>query len=154
MSFGVKHAHAVVLNGKVYIGGGFAGSRNNEHVVMEYDPKNEEYNPLLTSNVCYFGMTSMNDELILAGGDGDSDEIQVWDCFWLIDRYPRMPTGRPDPAAVSYQNYLILACGGNCTDKVKILDCFKCQWYSAQSVPFGGRYMTTAIVGEYVFLSA
>ena len=153
MPFGVKYAHTVVLNRKVYIGGGIASCGRNEYVVMEYDPDNGGCS-LQESATCYFGMASVNDKLVLAGGDGDSTEIQVWNRCWMIDHYPKMPTGRGNPAAVGYRNYFIVACGGNCTDKVEILDCSTHQWYSAQSVPVGGRYMTSAVVNEYVFISA
>ncbi len=138
------------------MGGGFAREDNNEYMVMRYDPSRGEWSQLPKSTERWFAMTSVKDQLLLAGGGGDSTAIQLWDCEghrWNTQHYPRMPTGRTQSAAVGYQQYLIVACGSN-KDTVEVLDCSTHQWYSAQPVPVGGDRMTAVIIVDYMFISS
>ena len=138
------------------MGGGFARGDNNDYIVMRYDPSSGEWSQLPKSTERYFAMASVKDQLLLAGGLGGSTAIQLWDSeghHWTTQHYPRMPSGRPQSAAVGYQQYLIVACGGY-KDTVEALDCSTHQWYSAQPVPVGGRGMTAVIISDYVYISS
>ena len=139
------------------MGGGFAREDNNRYIVMRYDPSSGEWSQLPKSTVCYFAMASVKDQLLLAGGEGGSTAIQLWDSEghrWNTQYYPRMPTGREWSAAVGYQQYLIVACGGYYKGTVEVLDCSTHQWYSAQPVPVGGSGMTAVIISDYVYISS
>ena len=123
---------------------------------MRYDPNSGEWSQLPKSTERWFAMTSVKDQLLLAGGRGDSTAIQLWDSEgrrWNTQHYPRMPTGRTQSAAVGYQQYLIVACGSN-KDTVEVLDCSTHQWYSAQPVPVGDMGMTAVIISDYMFISS
>ena len=157
LPFGVQSAHTIVLKGQVYMGGGYAREDNNEYIVMRYDPSSGEWSQLPKSTVHYFAMASVKDQLLLAGGVGDSTAIQLWDSEdhrWNTQHYPRMPTGRAFSAAVGYQQYLIVACGVLHKDTVEVLDCSTHQWYSAEPVPVGGRLMTAVIISDYIYISS
>ena len=137
--------------------GGFAGEANNEYIVMRYDPSRGEWSQLPKSTEHRFAMASVKDQLLLAGGEGGSTAIQLWDSEghrWNTQHYPRMPTGRAWSAAVGYQQYLIVACGYPYKDTVEVLDCSTHQWYSAQPVPVGGGLMTAVIISDYVYISS
>ena len=144
------------MKGELYIGGGDAEGGNNEYMIMQYEPSKGEWSQLPKSTERCFAMASVKDQLLLAGGGGDSTAIQLWDSeghCWNTQHYPRMPTGRSLSAAVGYQHYLIVACGSNKVT-VEVLDCSTHQWYSAQSVPVGGHFMTAVIICDYVYISS
>ena len=156
MLIGVWCAHAVVLNGKIYIGGGDAGGSKNECIVMEYDPESGECSILPRCSGGFFAMAVVNNQILLAGGRGGSTDILTWDSrnhCWKPSHYPKMPSQRSSPAAVGYQQYLIVVCGDD-QNIVEILDCSAHRWYRAQSVPLGGDFMTSAVVGDHVYISA
>lgn len=157
MPFGVQYAHTVLLNEQVYIGGGLAEEGNNQYVVMKYDPSSEEWSQLPKSNAHYFAMASVSDGLVLAGGGGDSTDVQLLDnarhC-WKTHPYPKMPTTRPSPAAVGYYHYLIVACGLPYKNTVEVLDCSYRQWHNAESLPKGGNRATAVIISDYIYISS
>ena len=110
------------------------------NTVIQYNPESGDWSELPRSPVAAFAMTSLNGQLVLAGGIGDDARIRVWDSGrseW-VHPYPPMPTGRPQSAAVGYQNYLIVACGYKYRSEVEVLDSSSGRWYSAQPVPVGG----------------
>ena len=156
LPFGVRFCHTVPLKGEVYINGE-ARENNNDYIVMRYDPSRGEWSQLPKSTERWFAMASVKDHLLLAGGEGDSTAIQLWDSEghrWNTQHYPRMPTGRQWSAAVGYQQYLIVACGFPYKDTVEVLDCSTHQWYSARPVPVGGYLMTAVIISDYVYISS
>ena len=155
LPFGVQFCHTVPLKGEVYINGQ-AREDNNDYIVMRYDPSRGEWSQLPKSTVRLFAMAAVEDQLLLAGGEGGSPAIQLWDSEghrWNTQHYPRMPTGRAWSAAVGYQHYLIVACGDH-KDTVEVLDCSTHQWYSAQPVPVRGDLMTAVIISDYIYISS
>ena len=136
----------------VYCGGDDPSSTT----VIQYNSESGDWSELPRSPVEAFAMTSLNDQLVLAGGDGGDARITVWDSGrskW-VHPYPPMPTGRTVPAAVGYQNYLIVACGYEYMSEVEVLDSSSGRWYSAQPVPLGGSWMSSVVVGDRWYLSS
>ena len=85
---------------------------SNKYVIVQYNSTTGEWSQLPKSTVRHFTMASVNDQLSLAGGEGGSTAIQLWDSdghHWNTQHYPRMPSGRSFSAAVGYQHYLIVA---------------------------------------------
>ena len=143
--------YSVIINGMVYCG----GNDRSHDVVQQYNPVSGEWSELPSRPVSGFAMTSFNDQLVLAGND---TRITVWDSGhskW-VHPYPPMPTGRVASAAVGYQNYLIVACECeyNIMDVVKVLDSSSGRWYNAQSVPVGGHFRSSVVVGDCWYLSS
>ena len=157
MPFGVRWAHAVVLRGNVYIGGGKASEGGNEYIIIKYDPISGGCSKLPRSTVRYFAMAVVRNQLLLAGGGEEGNTfVQVLDTDcqrWITNRYPRMPTGRSSAVAVGFQNYLIVACG-DYTDRIEVLNCSNYQWYIAHLVPMGGDYMTAVIINARIYISS
>ena len=141
--------YSVIISGMVYCGGNeYSGD------VLQYNPVSGEWSELPNPPVSRSAMTSFNDQLVL--GRGYDTRITVWDSGhskW-VHPYPPMPTGRSASAAVGYQNYLIVACGSGCKDVVEVLDSSSGRWYNAQSVPVGGYFMSSVVVGECWYLSS
>ena len=149
-------ASSVIINGMVYCGGTDISSCD----VVQYNPESGDWRKLPRSPVGGFAMTSLNGQLVLAGGldsGYNSDaRIRVWDSgrsVW-VHPYPPMPTARGCSAAVGYQNYLVVACGYPNEDVVEVLDSSSGRWYSAQPVPLGGQRISSVVVGDCWYLSS
>ena len=134
----------------------YCGGNNLADVVIQYNPESGDWSELPRSPVEGFAMTSLNGQLVLAGGYGGDARIRVWDSGhskW-VHPYPPMPTIRGGSAAVGYQNYLIVACGFYSSSEVEVLDSSSGRWYSAQPVPVGGHQMSSVVVGDCWYLSS
>ena len=145
-------ASSVVINGMVYCG----GNDTTNVVIIQYNPRSGDWSELPKSPVMSFAMTSLNGQLVLAGGSSGDTSIRVWDSGrseW-VHPYRPMPTGRDQSAAVGYQNYLIVACGFWYKSEVEVLDSSSGRWYSAQPVSVGGHMMSSVVVGDCWYLSS
>ena len=145
-------ASSVVINGIAYCGGNDA----TYNFVIQFTPESGDWSKLPRSPVRRFGMTSLNGQLVLAGGSGNDAKIRVWDSGrskWVYP-YPPMPTGRASSAAVGYKNYLIVACGVYHKSEIEVLDSSSRRWHSAQPVPVGGHDMSSVVVGDRWYLSS
>ena len=136
----------------VYCGGNEALT----NTVIQYNPESGDWSELPRSPVVGFAMTSLNGQMVLAGGVGGDARITVWDSGRIewVHPYPPMPTGRAGSAAVGYQNYLIVACGVPYRSEVEVLDSSSGRWYSAHPVPVGGHVMSSVVVGDDWYLSS
>ena len=123
---------------------------------MQYNPESGDWSELpIKYPMLGFAMTSLNGQLVVAGGLGDDARIQVWKSgHGWVHPYPPMPTGRGRSAAVGYQNYLIVACGFPYKSEVEVLDSSSGRWFSAQPVPVGGHVLSSAVVGDCWYLSS
>ena len=126
----------------IYCGGNDPHSRD----VVQYNPESGGWRKLCKSPTAGFALTSLNGQLVLAGGDAKN---RVWNSAhseWTHP-FPSMPSVHEIPAAVGYQKYLIVACGILHTDAVEVMDSS-----SAQPVPAGGHRMSSVVVGDLVFV--
>ena len=146
-------ASSVVIDRLVYCGGNDPYSDD----VIQFSPDNDDWSELPTPPVSGFAMTSLNGQLVLAGGENDS-RIRVWDSSWShnewVHPYPLMSTGRGLAAVVGYQKYLIVACGFPYRSDVDVLDSSSGSWYNAQPVPVKGRHMSSVVIGDCWYLSS
>ena len=129
------------------------GNDIQTNTVIQYNPESGDWSELPRPPVSGFAMTSLNGQLVLAGGDA---RITVWDSGrseW-VHPYPPMPTGRAQSAAMGYQNYLVVACGFPYRSKLEVLDSSSGRWYSAQPVPVGGHQISSVVVGDCWYLSS
>ena len=132
------------------------GTDPSSTTVIQYNPESGDWSELPRPPVVGFAMTSLNGQLVLAGGRGGDARITVWDSSrskW-VHPYPPMPTGRAFTADVGYQNYLIVACGYGYKSEVEVLDSSSGRWYSAQPVPVRGHGMSSVVVGDCWYLSS
>ena len=134
----------------------YCGGTDYTNVVIQYNLESGDWSELPRSPVTCFAMTSLNGQLVLAGGSSGDTRITVWDSGrseW-VHPYPPMPTGRAKAAAVGYQKYLIVACGVYHKSEVEVLDSSSGRWYSAQPVPVRGHTMSSVVVGDCWYLSS
>ena len=164
---GVTAHTAVLLQGSVYVGGGYEGSCDDD---LEYSYRLNVYNlttnrwdhsPITTPH-CWFGMTVLEDKLIIAGGLTRSGEPAnsiftldegVWKC------YSEMPTSRESPVAVGYQSVLLVVGGQTKVDgtftrlaTTELLDTTNGRWYTCDDFPVPHLQLKTTVVNSTLYL--
>ena len=168
MPFGMRHAQSVVVQKRVYVGGGNAGMLmrdRNDYTVMEYDIASIGWNKL-PYTACGFAMTAVNNQLVLVGGwehplGPYSKVLGVWraESKEWTHPYPDMSTARSHCSAVVYNEWLAVAGGfghaggvpGGKMAKllsVEVMNTGTKQWYAAPPTPTPWGGMKTAIVGD------
>ena len=104
MPFGMDgYVQSVVVQGRVYVGGGYAGFKSDNYIVMEYDLSSGKWTKLPPYEVKFFAMAVINNQLVLVGGI-KSDLVCVWraESQKWTQNFPEMPTGRSLCSAVVY----------------------------------------------------
>ena len=148
-------ASSVFINGNIY----FGGNDQESDIVVRYNPASDEWSELPKAPVRAFSMTSLDNQLLIVGGDSASvnvSSIMVWDSDhgkWVYYSHS-MPTGRAQSAAVGYKEHLIVACGLPSKSEVDILDTSDGEWHKAQPVPQGGHCISSAVVNDHWYLSS
>ena len=151
-------ASSVLINGNIY----FGGNDLESDIVVRYNPASDDWSELPKAPVKAFSMTSLNDQLLIVGGDNTATHnynvpsIMVWDSDhgkWVYYSHS-MPTGRAQLAAVGYREHLIVACGLPSKSEVDILDTLDGKWHKAQPVPQGGHCISSAMVNDHWYLSS
>ena len=160
MPYATNDAKGIVIEGKVYVGGAITDRDEDQYIVQVYDIEGDEWSRLPGCPVRHYGMTAVNNQLVLAGGQDSDDkvssQIRVWDGRSWTTPYPPMPTARYTPAAVGYQQFLVVAGGADsrnddCT-VVEILDTVTKQWHTATPLPVGCKQLTSAVVDDTLYL--
>ena len=149
MPSGVIDAQMVVLDGKVYIGGG--GAESNDYLILEYTINTGLWKEMETP-VMWFGMAVVKDRLIITGGQ--DRQCSLTNQVWVLDNgtwtqpFPAMPTARRCSSAVGYKGWLLVV-GGSDGDRpncVEVLDTNTKCWFTASPTPTdASRYLLTVI---------
>ena len=110
------YIQSVMVQGRVYIGGGSASAKHNFVMHMKYTSIPTNWEELPPYQVWNFGMTVIDNQLVLVGGEDGvrySKVLGVWgaDSREWIHPYPEMPTARSKCSAVVYKEWLIVAGG-------------------------------------------
>ncbi len=87
LQFGTNVACAVVLNGKVYVGGGDAVKDEDNFFIQVYAPERNGWSRLPKCPVKWFAMAVVNQQLVVVGGDNrgwlvvdrPQSAVLVWD---------------------------------------------------------------------------
>ena len=163
------YPEAVVINrSQVYVGAGSTHDFREREVVMVYDIEKDRWSKLPPYDCYWFGMTSTNGDrhLVLVGGvdiqsDADfrTNKLGMWDKErnkWVYP-YPPMPTARSGPTVATFSDRWLIAAGGyneitGPLTTVEILDVLSCRWYSASPLPINQFKMSSAIVGNMLYL--
>ena len=165
MPLGVNNAQAVLLDGKVYVGGGYTHKDEDRHAVLIYTPEGDEWSRLPQCPVRWFAMASVNHQLVLAGGqEGSNDKttiLTIWDgtsCSWTHP-YPPVPTVQSCAAAIGYQHFLAVVGPGSDSTlsrpspaAVEILDTSSSQWFAAHPLPIACDLIASALLGDTLYL--
>ena len=143
LALGVRDTHAVVVGGKVYIGGGEA--EGSDYKMLEYTIKEGQWREIKTP-VQYFSMSVVKNQVIIIGGRDEEAEVtnQVWVLDSLSDTwiqpFPPLPGARYLTSAMSYKEW-VLVMGGeddnciNCSD-LYLLDTTHKVWNTASPLPW------------------
>ena len=157
MPFGMEKPLSVVIQGTVYVGGGFYGSKDS--TVMEYNTHSGKWDKLPPYRACFFAMTAINNQLVLVGGKERGTRTKalgVWraDSKQWTHPYPDMPTARSSCSAVGYNEWLIVTGGmtgddsGHVISSVDVMNTDCKQWYAGPPSPMTWVEMNTATVGD------
>ena len=137
------YIQAVEIEGTVYVGGETKPKFGNDHIVMAYDTRSNQWDSLPHYSAGYFSMAVVNKTLVLVGGyfSGKySRELGVWqtnDRQWT-QPFPPMPTARSKASSTFYKHWLVVAGGYMAfspVDTVEILDVNTNQWSTGPSTP-------------------
>ena len=135
----------VEVDGKFYIGGG-GGIDTAKVMVYSRQPGTSTWTLLPSYESWRFGMSAVNNKLVLVGGENTSSHkvtnvLGVWDeqsKTWTHP-FPVMPTARVSPSVIGYLEWLIVAGGsgenGSRCRNVEILDTVSGQWYEVSPLP-------------------
>ena len=151
---------AVVIQELVYIGGGYTGN-DNAYEVMVYDIHSGDWATLPPYKACFFGMTVIDNQLVLVGGievgGAKSKILGAWRAAskeWVYP-YPDMPTARSSCSVVTYKEWLVVAGGdfekGDDLTSVEVMNTSNKQWSTAPPLPVGWSEMKAAIVGDMCY---
>ena len=162
MPFGMDTTvQAVVMQGMIYVGGGLTDDNEYIMTIMVYDIHSGKWATLPPYKTCFFGMTVIDNQLVLVGGmevGGVATKVLgVWRAAskeW-VHPYPDMPTARSSCSAVTYKEWLVVA--GGYSEKmayltsVEVMNINNKQWSTAPPLPVGWTEMKTAIVDDMCY---
>ena len=154
---------AIMLNEKVYVGAGTSHG-GNDAVVMVYNILNNEWSSLPEYECYWFGMTSLDNHLVVIGGvitgsQRRTNQLGIWNeesnCW--THTLPPMPTARSGPTVATYKNRWIMVAGGFNLENihhsaVEILDTLTGYWYHASPLPDEQYKMSSSIIGNMWYL--
>lgn len=150
-----------VIEKEVYIGGGWAGTgNNNNYVVMVYNIESKKWATLPPYKTDGFALAVIDNHLLLVGGvessGSESKVLGVWEPVQNLWTHPykEMPTARRLCSAVVSDKWLVVA--GGVTEKkrvssVEVLNTSTNEWYTAPPTPTPWSSMKTAVVGNLGF---
>ena len=151
-----EHHTAVLHDGKVYIGGGFG----SPYRINIYIPANNSWNPSpINTPYEHFGMTTLNNQLITAGGRDKSNKVT--NKIFALDanqlkEFTRMMTPRYWATAAGYQGTLIIIGGKlklfQTLATTELFDSTTGQWYSTSDLPSPQRGLQSVIVDKVLYL--
>ena len=154
MTSGVFGAQAVVVGGKVYIGGGRA--EGSGYKILEYTIEGGQWREIETP-VALFGMAVVNDQVIITGGVDRggifTNQVLVLDSLtntWT-QPFPAMPTARWMSSAVGYKRW-VLVVGGDGKKCVEVLDTKSKQWYTASPLPSDAPQPSLTVIRDTLYV--
>ena len=109
-------ARIKVINGIVYVGGGFADG-DDKYLVCTYNPMKDEWSTLPPAPVRRFGVGRLDGKLVVVGGMYRDEEVTTGDVHvfeedtqqW-VRSIPPMPTGLFDSVVATHSSSLVV-CG-------------------------------------------
>lgn len=147
------YVQSAVVQGRVYLGGCYTVGLNK---VLEY---NTRWVELPLYETYDFGMTVINNQLVLVGGwDHRLNRVLgVWeadDNQWTHP-YPEMPTAHARCSTAVYSEWLIVAGGmsadGRAGSSVEVMNINAKQWSICQPTPIPWHSMKAVVIGDMCY---
>ena len=135
---------SIVIDGKVYFGGGITNDDDKRYLVHCYSPTENQWTTLPPLPVKWFGLGQFNGKLVAVGGAKKDKKkrpkVYVFDLQkWKSTVIPPMTVARTFPAVSSLSKLLIVAGGniegGHDTNTVEIFQQATSQWHQGASLP-------------------
>ena len=150
---------AVWLNGLVYVGGGRETGGKKSYTINCYNPVNNSWSSPINTPYCLFAMTTLNNKLLIAGGEDKSfrktNQILTMDTGRLTN-YTKMITARSHATAAGHQGMLIITGGEDDKNKLlsstELFDNSNGQWYTCNDLPQPQYRLQSVIVGNILYL--
>jgi len=150
---------AVWLNGLVYVGGGLETGGKVSYTINCYDTVNNSWSSPINTPYCYFAMTTLNNNLLIAGGKDKSNkktnQILTMDTGQLMN-YTKMTTARVDATAAGHQGMLIITGGWDDKDRklssTELFDSNNRNWYTCSDLPQPHYWLQSVIVNNTLYL--
>ena len=161
------YAHtAVWLNGLVYVGAGNETQAKPSYTINCYDPVNNSWQSPINTSYCYYAMTTLNNQLLVAGGQKEykrTNEILVLDADRIVFgerllHYNEMATPRSSATAAGHQAMLIIMGGEDIDGKIlsstELFDSNNNQWYKykCNDLPQPHYQLQSVIVDNILYL--
>ena len=156
---------SVLLEGKVYIGGGFDGRigttfGTDSYRIDIYTPASNSWSPSpIKTSYCQFAMTSFNNQLITAGGRDRRHKVtnKIFSLYSdKLKDYTMMFTPRWGATAAGYQKTLIIAGGENdqygTRASTELFDSTTGQFYTTEDIPLPHYGLQSVIVDNMIYL--
>ena len=150
---------AVLLNGLVYVGGGWETGYQLSYIINCYDPVNNSWSSSINTAYCDFAMTRLNNKLVTAGERDRSGKVTT-QVFTLdagqLKKYTKMITARSEATAAGQQGMLIIT--GGVDDKHKklssteLFDSNNGQWHKCSDLPQPHASLQSVIVDNILYL--
>ena len=135
-------------------------NRTTPRYIIVHDIEEDEWSLLPPYQYYWFGMTTINSQLVLIGGVVESDErtnlLGVWNeesQKWTHPFPPmNMYKARSGPAVVTYNNRWMVVAGGyygwGALESVEILDVAAGKWFHSASMPLSHKQykLSTAVI--------
>ena len=166
MSF---YPQAVVLQGRVYIGGGASDNADQNTIVTCYDIERNQWSALPPYTEEFFAMATINEELVLIGGRQRythltsrmigvwSESKQMWTFGEKIPHTCALLTACDAATAIAHDNRWLVVIGGRddtyrSLSKVDIIDATKHVSYPGARLPQSAHKLTSAVIGNTLVL--
>ena len=153
---------AILLKGKVYVGGG--GGSMMGHYVTVYDIEKDNWIIMPPYSFYWFSLAALNDQLVLVGGVGPSgertDTLGVWEdrmtqTWKWTHPFPPMPTARSGAMVLTWRNRWLIVAGGyneGSLSGVEIFDFSASEWYHGSPLPMPAYKMSSAVIKNTWYL--
>ena len=154
------YPQAILVKGKVHIGGGWSLSGNERRTVLVYDVQHDAWTTLEPYKYERFALAAINDRLVVIGGFNTKKnesiaKLGAWNEKWEKPApFPPMPTARKSPLAVTHNRWLVVVGGENELDvlpTVEILDTSLNQWYLGVPIPNPCYCASAVMVGNTLY---
>ena len=156
---------SVVINGKVYYGGGFCDKDSDKYNIHCYNPLQDKWMTLPPSNVRHFGLGQINRELVTVGGIEGTDRLTHSQSIHKFEEHsqtwkksiPPMPTARYNTTVLSHPSCLVVAGGvkypeNSNLDTVEIFNINTSQWSQTDKLPIACCQLSGVVSKDMVYL--
>ena len=150
---------AVLLNNKVYVGGGNESIGKGSYLIRTYNVANNLWSESSISvPFCYFAIATLKNCLIIAGGHDKrgiiTDKVLLLENDQLKE-YVKMLTPKYEATAVSHDKFIIIIGGisdGKLLASTELLDNSTGQWHICGNLPRPHSWLKSVKIKNVLFL--